>query len=97
VSVRAARRDTKGTIAPRGDAISTFGWIAIGVTAWMAVALVVGLLIGGMIRRRDDQATRERLEHDPSAAPMTHIPAQGTLAHPAKGPRARNRGTPGPS
>jgi hypothetical protein len=63
----------------------------------MAVALVVGLLIGGMIRRRDEQATRERVEHDAATAPMTQIPAQGNLAHPPKGPRARNRETPGPS
>jgi hypothetical protein len=30
-------------------------WIVVGVTAWLAVAAIVGVLIGRMIRQRDRQ------------------------------------------
>lgn len=30
-------------------------WVAIGVAAWCAVAVVLGLWIGAVIRRRDRQ------------------------------------------
>jgi len=47
-----------GATSEQGVAISTVGWIAIGVAAWLVVALVVGVLIGRMIRRRDAQTPR---------------------------------------
>lgn len=46
--------DTVAT-STQGVNISTVGWIAIGVAAWLVVALIVGVLIGRMIRRRDSQ------------------------------------------
>ncbi len=39
----------------QGVVISAVGWIITGVVAWMAMALVVAVLVGGMIRRRDRQ------------------------------------------
>jgi hypothetical protein len=40
--------------------MTTFAWIAIGVSAWLAVAVYAGLLLGRMIRGRDRQAPKER-------------------------------------
>ncbi len=54
-------------------AISTFGWILIGVAIWLVVATVVGVLIGRMLRQRDRQVPR-----DDSATPVCGIPAQGS-------------------
>ena len=54
-------------ISGQGVVISTIGWIAIGVAAWLVVALVVGVLIGRMIRRRDAQVPRGV---EPSEAPQ---------------------------
>jgi hypothetical protein len=38
--------------------ISTWGWIVVTGTAWLAVAVVVAALIGRTIRQRDRQAAR---------------------------------------
>jgi hypothetical protein len=43
--------------AGEGD-IGTLGWIAIGGLVWLAAATVVGLVIGRMIRRRDEEMPR---------------------------------------
>ena len=37
------------------DDIGTLGWIAIGGLVWLAAATVVGLVIGRMICRRDEE------------------------------------------
>jgi hypothetical protein len=39
--------------------MSTFAWIAIGVSAWLLVAVYAGLLVGRMIRGRDRQVPRK--------------------------------------
>jgi hypothetical protein len=41
--------------ATQGAVISTFGWIIVVAAAWLAVATVVGVLVGRMIRERDRQ------------------------------------------
>jgi hypothetical protein len=48
--------------------ISTLGWIVVGVTAWLVVAVVVALLIGRVIRARDEQVPRDDLP-PPADAP----------------------------
>ncbi|WP_219417919.1 hypothetical protein [Pseudonocardia nigra] len=40
-------------------AISTLGWIAVGVAAWLAAATVVAVLIGRAVRLRDEQVPPE--------------------------------------
>jgi hypothetical protein len=40
-----------------GD-IGTLGWIAIGGLVWLAAATVVGLIIGRLICRRDEDVPR---------------------------------------
>jgi hypothetical protein len=62
-----------------GVVISTFAWIAIGVAAWLAVSVVAGMLIGRMIRGRDQQVPQGPAT-DVDAAP--HVPRQSTAAHP---------------
>lgn len=66
-------------------AISTLGWIAVGVLAWLAVAMVVGVLVGGTIRRRDRQV--------PRSGPVG-VPAENPAAEPdgASAGRVRHRG-----
>jgi hypothetical protein len=39
--------------------MTTFAWIAIGVLAWLLVAVYAGLLLGRMIRGRDRQVPRK--------------------------------------
>ncbi|GAA1868973.1 hypothetical protein GCM10009836_56880 [Pseudonocardia ailaonensis] len=53
--------------------MSVAGWIVVGVVAWVAVALVVALLVGRMVRLRDRQvpeppapAVPRRVEQDPT-------------------------------
>jgi hypothetical protein len=48
----------RGDTAPkphRGADISTLEWVLVGAAAWLAVALFLGVLIGRMIRHRDEQ------------------------------------------
>ena len=41
-------------------------WIGLGIATWLALALVVALCIGRMIRRRDEQVPRaEPLDRQP--------------------------------
>jgi hypothetical protein len=47
-----------GTLAgarDQGAVISTLGWIITVAAAWLAVAALVGVLVGRMIRERDRQ------------------------------------------
>ncbi|MFC5948749.1 hypothetical protein ACFQH9_10730 [Pseudonocardia lutea] len=53
--------------------MSVAGWIVVGVLAWVAVALVVAVLVGRMVRLRDRQVPEEPFprpapppEQDPS-------------------------------
>ncbi|MCE0761562.1 hypothetical protein LWC35_01320 [Pseudonocardia kujensis] len=51
--------------------MSVAGWIVVGVLAWVAVALVVAVLVGRMVRLRDRQVPEDPLprpapEQDPS-------------------------------
>lgn len=65
----------------QGVTIGTLGWIVVGVAAWLAVAGVVGVLIGRTVRQRDRQVPREWPTH-----PVLGIPAQAVmpdLAEPA--------------
>ena len=39
----------------QGAVINTLGWIIVVAAAWLAVAAVVGVLVGRMIRERDRQ------------------------------------------
>jgi hypothetical protein len=70
--------------APGGAVISAFAWIAIGVAAWLAVAALVGVLIGRMIRGRDRQVPKDA----PVASGSPRIPAQGTTPEQPAGPPA---------
>ena len=74
-------------LASEGVVISTFAWIAIGVAAWLVVAVLVGLLIGRMIRGRDRQvpgdaaARRQRAAH--TGAGHRRTPGRAA-AHPGR-------------
>ncbi len=72
---------------PEGSrTISTLAWVIIGVTAWLVVASLVGVLIGRVIRVRDHQV--------PADAPVTtqpiRIPTQGAQPEPRSSPQARS-------
>jgi Flp pilus assembly protein TadB len=56
-----------------GVVVSWVGWVGVGLLAWVAVALVVGVLLGRMFRRRDLQA-RERPGEVPLPAPRRDGP-----------------------
>ena len=43
-----------------GAVMGTALWIGLGVAAWLVLALVVALLVGRMVRQRDQQVTRSR-------------------------------------
>ena len=78
----------------RGAVISTIGWIAIGIAAWLAVAVLAGLLIGRVINRRERQAARDHHVHaDLPPAREIDIPQQDT---PARRVRASRTGPPTP-
>jgi hypothetical protein len=65
-------------------------WIVVGVAAWMAVAALVGVLIGRMIRQRDRQVPDPR-----TAEPAPHTRVQGSDG--ARLPPAVGRGGGRPS
>jgi hypothetical protein len=75
-----------GATSTQGVVISAVGWIVIGVAAWLVVALIVGVLIGRMIRRRDAQVPRS----ETSAAPG----GSEAGGHSVAGSRAVGRGRP---
>ena len=72
----------------QGEIISTVMWIVIGVAAWMAVAAVVGVLIGRMIRQRDRQVP-ERPTTEP--APRTKVQGSDGARLPPTVGRGRGR------
>lgn len=55
--------------------IALWVWIVIGVAAWIAVAAVTAVLIGGVIRRRDRQAPAP--DAVPAAVPDRRPRSQG--------------------
>lgn len=63
-----------------GAVITTVEWIGIAATAWMVLAVLVGVLVGRMIRRRD---LRSAVEHDggsvagPGAGRLPRVPGGG--------------------
>lgn len=60
-------------------------WVVVGVAlliGWSVLALGVGLVLGGVLRRRDQQVPR------PPARPVGGIPAQRESVDPAVDPFA---------
>lgn len=51
-------------------------WIATGVVAWVLVAIAAGLLIGGMIRRRNQQVASDATVHGIKAPPGYRVVEQ---------------------
>ncbi|GAA4540826.1 hypothetical protein [Pseudonocardia xishanensis] len=60
--------------------MSVGGWIAVGVVAWVAIALLVAVLVGRMVRMRDRQVPA-----DPMPRPTR--PAESDSAWPHGTPR----------
>jgi hypothetical protein len=52
----------------QGATISTLGWIIVVAAAWLAVATVVGVLVGRVVRLRDRQVP---------PAPASHSETEG--------------------
>ena len=48
------------------------GWGMVGLAVWVAVAALVGMLLGRMVRRRDRQVPTD----DPASFPAPRVPAQ---------------------
>ncbi|GAA4850260.1 hypothetical protein ACFQ34_23290 [Pseudonocardia benzenivorans] len=73
--------------------VPVFGWVLIGMAAWVAVSVVVAVVVGRMVRARDAQVPRDAprparasgsLLGDPADdAPVGDAPAdaQGGEAH----------------
>jgi hypothetical protein len=57
--------------ATRGAAISTLGWIIVVAAAWLAVAAVVGVLVGRVMLVRDRQVPRAPDPPRPSSSDVT--------------------------
>jgi hypothetical protein len=55
-----------------GAGIGTLGWILVVAVAWLAVAAIVGVLVGRMIRERDRQVPPA-----PDTTPMPHTHERG--------------------
>ncbi len=53
-----------------GVTISTIGWIVVGVAAWLVVSVIVGVLIGRMVRLRDQQVPRKPVDDRARRIPM---------------------------
>jgi hypothetical protein len=83
--------DTNGCQRAGGASISAFSWITVGVTVWLVIAALVGLLIGRMIRGRDRQIPQD----SPSIA-TPQIPTQST-SDPATNPIGPRERYPHPS
>lgn len=52
--------------------MSVAGWIAVGVVAWVVIALLVAVLVGRMVRLRDRQVPA-----DPMPSPRRPVDAPG--------------------
>jgi hemolysin activation/secretion protein len=50
--------------------VSWIGWVAVGLAAWLAVATLVGVVLGRMFRHRELQAPVDR--GVPVPAPRTN-------------------------
>lgn len=81
--------DTEAS-STQGDIISTVGWIALGIAAWLVVALAMGVLIGRMIRRRDRQVPHRAEPSAPPGVPSHTQDPDGSVDV----PRVAGRGTP---
>jgi hypothetical protein len=64
-------------------------WIAVALAAWVAVAAVVGVLLGRAVRRRDRQVPAETVEVFPPTNAPTKAPAEDPIAE--KHPHSRSK------
>jgi hypothetical protein len=67
-----------------GAGIGTLGWILVVAVAWPAVAAVVGVLVGRMIRERDRQVPPA-----PGTTPPPHTDEGGVTRAAGRGRRRR--------
>jgi hypothetical protein len=53
--------------------MSTVGWVIIAVSAWVVLAGLVGLVLGGVIARRDRQVPRPPQVDAPDRLPRRRL------------------------
>jgi hypothetical protein len=65
----AAAAFTEAAVAGRSSAMSTVLWTGVMLAAWSAVSLALALILGGMLRRREDQVSVADTLDAPTGSP----------------------------